>query len=137
MLKNPFFLNKGPFTLKKIFNECQIIFKTIDKKIVIEDVKDLKNSTNNDLTFFHSIKYKDLAINTSIESNELLWFTILDLEIQESIKNELLYKCDELKCMNSHDDEYTKLKTWLLMLIDKVNIPNIIKNQYIISLQNI
>ena len=64
MLKNPFFLNKGPFTLKKIFNESQIIFKAIDKKIVIEDVKDLKNSTNNDLTFFHSIKYKNLAINT-------------------------------------------------------------------------
>ena len=26
----------------------------------------------------------------------------------------------------------TKLKTWLLKQIDKVNIPNIIKNQYII-----
>ena len=31
MLKNPFFLNKGPFTLKKIFNESQIIFNAIDK----------------------------------------------------------------------------------------------------------
>ena len=64
MLKNPFFLNKGPFSLKKIFNECQIIFKIADEKIIIEDVKDLKNSSNTDLTFFHSIKYKDLASNT-------------------------------------------------------------------------
>ena len=75
MLKNPFFLNKGPFTLKKIFNECQIIFITVDEKIIIRDVKDLKNSTNDDLTFFHSIKYyQQLFFHMNLEDAFLMYY---------------------------------------------------------------
>ena len=64
MFKNPFFDNKGPISLKIILAECNLIYSTKDNKIKISDVKNLDESTNVDITFFHSIKYKDLACKT-------------------------------------------------------------------------
>ncbi len=53
------------FTKKNI--KISKIFNNINKKkdFIINEVKPLNNSKKNDLTFFDSIKYKDLAIKTN------------------------------------------------------------------------
>ncbi|HJN84481.1 MAG TPA: UDP-3-O-(3-hydroxymyristoyl)glucosamine N-acyltransferase [Candidatus Pelagibacter bacterium] len=61
MFKNSFFKNKGPVSLKLIFDICNFASNTNDIKIKLHDVKNLEASTNKDITFFHSIKYKDQA----------------------------------------------------------------------------
>jgi len=64
MTKNPFFKNKGPISLKIIFNSCDLDSTKEDSKTNISDVKSLDLCTNNDISFFHSIKYKDQANRT-------------------------------------------------------------------------
>ena len=61
MFKNLFFKNKGPVSLKLIFDTCNLSSNINDKKIKLQDVKNLDLSTNKDITFFHSVKYKDQA----------------------------------------------------------------------------
>ncbi len=66
MLKNPFFENKGPFKLSKI-NEKLLISINLDtsvKNFKVFDVKNLAEASEQDITFFHSNKYKNLAKNT-------------------------------------------------------------------------
>ena len=63
-MNNPFFENKGPFKISEIF-----AFLNITKEIDVDDINignisDLFSSTQNDITFFHSKKYKDLAKKT-------------------------------------------------------------------------
>ena len=57
MSKNPFFKNKGPFKLSYLIN-------SLSDNILISDVKNLNDASNTDITFFHSIKYKELAKST-------------------------------------------------------------------------
>jgi len=64
MIKNPFFKNKGPITLKIIFNSCDLEATKKESKTKVFDVKSLDQCTNKDISFFHSIKYKDQAIST-------------------------------------------------------------------------
>ena len=64
MLKNPFFPNKGPISLLDIFIECNLKPIKDCEKIMISDVNSLNESSENFITFFHSIKYKNHAINT-------------------------------------------------------------------------
>ena len=61
---NPFFENKGPIKINDILNSANIIneFDYTDTKIF--DVKDLILASNNDITFFHSKNYEDVASNT-------------------------------------------------------------------------
>ena len=54
MLKNPFFKNKGPFKLSHLTNDSS-------DDVLIFDIKSLNEATDKDITFFHSIKYKELA----------------------------------------------------------------------------
>ena len=61
-MSNPFFKNEGPFEASLL---CQIL--NIDSNIAnksILDIKDLFTAEENDLTFFHSKKYKDVAKKT-------------------------------------------------------------------------
>ena len=60
---NPFFKNQGPFNILEILKLLNINSNDFPKQN-IHDVKDLFNSTNNDLTFFHSKKYRGLANTT-------------------------------------------------------------------------
>ena len=71
MSKNPFFKNKGPFKLKSlIYNsktglnpdngEVSIIGDTL-----ISDVKNLHEASKDDITFFNSTNYKELAQSTN------------------------------------------------------------------------
>ena len=60
---NPFFKNHGPFEIFEILKSLNINLKNIQKKNV-NDIKDLSSSSKEDLTFFHSKKYKFLANKT-------------------------------------------------------------------------
>ena len=61
---NPFFRNNGPIKLFEILKELNIKFDTFDKDQDIFDIKDLLTSKENEITFFHSKKYKDIAKKT-------------------------------------------------------------------------
>ena len=78
-MSNPFFKNHGPLKLSEITNSLNIKINDLRKDTVINDIKDLVSSNANDITFFHSKKYKDFAkktkasfcVTTNILKNEL------------------------------------------------------------------
>ena len=61
---NPFFKNYGPFEINRLLKLSSINTKNIFDKFKILDVKDLNTATKNDITFFHSKKYSELASKT-------------------------------------------------------------------------
>tara|TARA_Y100000590_G_scaffold455712_1_gene604898 strand:+ start:569 stop:1546 length:978 start_codon:yes stop_codon:yes gene_type:complete len=61
---NPFFKNKGPFTIQKILNLVELKNNKNFKNIKVFDIKDLSSSTQKDITFYHSKKYIELATKT-------------------------------------------------------------------------
>ena len=61
---NPFFKNNGPFKLIDLLKELKINYSQNHNELIIKDIKDLKNSQINEITFFHSKKYKSIANNT-------------------------------------------------------------------------
>ena len=63
-MSNPFFKNQGPFKISQILNSLDLNLKFSNKDSEIKDIKDLTSSTENDITFFHSNKYKDVAKKT-------------------------------------------------------------------------
>ena len=62
-MANPFFKNHGPFSIIEITRLLKINLKTTYEEEV-KDISDLFNANVNDITFFHSKKYKDLANKT-------------------------------------------------------------------------
>ena len=82
-MHNPFFKNNGPFKISDILNILNLnnINLNIDHNIV--DIKDLFTSNINEITFFHSRKYKDIAKNTKAS------FCITT----ENLKNDLNKDC--------------------------------------------
>ena len=63
-MSNPFFKNNGPFIIADIINLLRIKDIKINLNQEINDIKDLYNSKQGDITFFHSKKYKEIAQNT-------------------------------------------------------------------------
>jgi len=63
-MTNPFFKNNGPFKVDKLLALSNIINKDNFKKNKVIDIKDLSTAKNNEITFFHSKKYEQLAIKT-------------------------------------------------------------------------
>jgi len=67
---NPFFKNQGPIKLANlIYNSktgltTESGFGSLPEDVLISDVKNLNDATKNDITFFHSSKYKELAQST-------------------------------------------------------------------------
>jgi len=61
---NPFFTNNGPFKFKDILKELKLVNNQDKQDHKIIDIKDLVNSKQNEITFFHSKKYKNDANNT-------------------------------------------------------------------------
>ena len=61
---NPFFKNKGPFTISKILKLSKVGSWRKSDKTKISDIKDLVTANKNDITFFHSKKYETLASKT-------------------------------------------------------------------------
>jgi UDP-3-O-[3-hydroxymyristoyl] glucosamine N-acyltransferase len=63
-MDNPFFKNNGPFKISDILKELKLVnYQNIQDQNVI-DIKDLLKSKLNEITFFHSKKYKTAANNT-------------------------------------------------------------------------
>ena len=61
---NPFFKNNGPFKFNEILKDLNLELDEKNKDLSIIDIKDLQNSKINEITFFHSKKYKLAANNT-------------------------------------------------------------------------
>jgi UDP-3-O-[3-hydroxymyristoyl] glucosamine N-acyltransferase len=62
---NPFFKNQGPFKISEILSNINTNSKFKNLETNIFDIKDLNNSTNKDITFFHSKNYKSVASVTN------------------------------------------------------------------------
>ena len=60
-MDNPFFKNNGPYKLRNILKDLNVenLDNYLDHYII--DIKDLQNSKLNEITFFHSKKYKEIA----------------------------------------------------------------------------
>jgi UDP-3-O-[3-hydroxymyristoyl] glucosamine N-acyltransferase len=80
---NPFFKNNGPLKLNHILNKLDLKIKEINEDLIITDINDLQNSKFEEITFFHSKKYKIAANNTKAS------FCITT----DNLKNELPTKC--------------------------------------------
>jgi UDP-3-O-[3-hydroxymyristoyl] glucosamine N-acyltransferase len=63
-MSNPFFENKGPIKIDELLNSVNIKNKFDYTATKIFDVKDLVTASNTDITFFHSKKYENVALNT-------------------------------------------------------------------------
>jgi UDP-3-O-[3-hydroxymyristoyl] glucosamine N-acyltransferase len=63
-MDNPFFINNGPFKFSDILKDLGIKNNQNNQDQNIIDIKDLQNSKSNEITFFHSKKYKEIANNT-------------------------------------------------------------------------
>ena len=63
-MSNPFLKNYGPLNISQIIKILNLNIDKTYKDIEIHDIKDLVSSNNNDITFFHSKKYKDFAKKT-------------------------------------------------------------------------
>ena len=64
MIINPFFKNKGPILISEIIKKFNFKLSYKSKNEKIYDVKNLNESSNKDITFFHSSRYKDHANST-------------------------------------------------------------------------
>src|SRR5210317_1454035 len=60
-MDNPFFKNNGPFKLSEILRDLSLVNSQNNQDQNIIDIKDLTNSKKNEITFFHSKKYKTIA----------------------------------------------------------------------------
>ena len=62
-MKNPFFKNTGPYNINDLLKSINLVNETnSDDKI--NDIKDISSAQSNEITFFHSKKYIDLAKTT-------------------------------------------------------------------------
>jgi UDP-3-O-[3-hydroxymyristoyl] glucosamine N-acyltransferase len=82
-MDNPFFKNQGPFKISEILDKINLKIKIKYKNHEISSINDLLNSNQNQITFFHSKKYKDAAKKTKAS------FCITT----NSLKNELPEYC--------------------------------------------
>ncbi len=82
-MSNPFFKNNGPILITEVLKTLNIKVNDINEGQEVKDIKDLYNSNNTDITFFHSKKYKEAARNTKAS------FCITT----EPLKNELPENC--------------------------------------------
>jgi UDP-3-O-[3-hydroxymyristoyl] glucosamine N-acyltransferase len=64
-MDNPFFKNKGPFKFIDILKELNLENDQNNQDQNIVDIKNLQISKSNEITFFHSKKYKIAANNTN------------------------------------------------------------------------
>ena len=64
MIINPFFKNKGPFKIEKLLKLSGIDNNENFIKSKISDIRDLSTATKDNITFFHSKKYEELASKT-------------------------------------------------------------------------
>jgi len=61
---NPFFKNKGPFTIEHLLELSNISNSKNYSGAIISDIKDLVAATKDHITFFHSKNYLNMALKT-------------------------------------------------------------------------
>ena len=89
-MNHPFFKNNGPFKIFDILRVLNLNKVKYDLDQNITDIKDLFTSNTNEITFFHSKKYKDFANITKAS------FCITT----ENLKNELPKNCKPIVVEN-------------------------------------
>ena len=89
-MSNPFFKNNGPFKILDILQLLNLNHNETIKDEEVYDINDLLTSNKNEVTFFHSKKYKDVAKNTKAS------FCITT----DNLKNELPKNCKPLVVSN-------------------------------------
>jgi len=89
-MQNNFFKNNGPFKVVDILDLLNLSDSKFSSNELVNDIKDLLTSNQNDITFFHSKKYKDFVKNTKAS------FCITT----EALKNELPKNCNPLVVKN-------------------------------------
>ena len=87
---NPFFKNCGPFRSSELFKIIKLDDVKFQPDMEILDIKDLISSNKNEITFYHSKKYKDTANKT--KASFCLTY--------DSLKNDLPKKCIPLIVKN-------------------------------------
>ena len=85
-MDNPFFKNKGPVKISEILDILNLKNLNIYIELVVTNIKDLQNAETNDISFFHSKKYKNVACNTKAS------FCITT----DTLKNDLPENCKPL-----------------------------------------
>ncbi len=85
-MSNTFFKNHGPFKISEIYRLLNLNTEEKINDIDILDIKDLYSSEVENITFFHSKKYREVAKNTKAS------FCITT----ENLKNELPKSCKPL-----------------------------------------
>tara|TARA_B100001173_G_scaffold218871_1_gene189309 strand:+ start:718 stop:1713 length:996 start_codon:yes stop_codon:yes gene_type:complete len=90
IMKNFFFKNYGPITISDILNTLNIDSKIPYLNQKVTDIKDLFTSNKNEISFFHSKKYKEIAKKTKAS------FCITT----ENLKNELNENCKPIVVKN-------------------------------------
>jgi UDP-3-O-[3-hydroxymyristoyl] glucosamine N-acyltransferase len=83
---NPFFKNNGPFKFVDLLKELKLNSTETNNDSLIKDIKDLEKSQINEITFFHSKKYKSAANNTKAS------FCLTT----ENLKSELPNNCEPI-----------------------------------------
>ena len=63
-MTNPFFENTGPYIVNELLKSIGLNNDQNSNSDKITDIKDLSSSEKNNITFFHSKKYIELAKNT-------------------------------------------------------------------------
>ena len=63
MMSNPFFKNTGPHNINNLLKTINLDSEKFSENF-INDVKDLSSSSEDNITFFHSKKYSELATKT-------------------------------------------------------------------------
>ena len=89
-MSNTFFKNNGPLKILNILELLKINLDDFTDDQEVLDIKDLFTSSKNDITFFHSKKYKDAANNTKAS------FCITT----DNLKNELPSNCKPIVVNN-------------------------------------
>ena len=123
---NIFFKKRKKIFLYDVVKNLKIKNKKNYKKVLINDIQNLSEANNNDISFFHSAKYKDLLKVT--KSNLIITTSKLSYHLPKTknlliVDNVLLAvaKVTEYIYPDSIDDEYEKK----LITIDKAIYKNV------------
>jgi len=115
---NPFFKNNGPIKIFDILKMLNLNNGKIFENKNVSDIKDLLTSKQDEITFFHSKKYKDIAKSTKASFCITL----------ENLKNDLPKSCKPLVVKN------------VLVATSKITekfYPNSIRDDFDKTVQNI
>ncbi len=81
-MSNPFFKNHGPFKIYEVLKSLSLSVDGLNENQEIKNINDLLTSNKDDITFFHSKKYKNVANKT--KASFCLTTEVLQKELPKS-----------------------------------------------------